>query len=73
MKRQRMKDLLLRARGVDTTSNMEFSRPHLVDTSQNCIRKRAARAARLFFVIEPIKSLIFGVVVAVAVVKSSTP
>ena len=33
-----------------------------------CTKKRAARAARLFFLIQPIKSLIFGVVVAVAFV-----
>ena len=34
------------------------------------IKKRAARAARLLFFIQPIKSLIYGVVVDVAVVKS---
>ena len=39
-------------------------------TSTHCIKKRAARAARLFFFIQPIKSLICGVVVDVAVVKS---
>ena len=39
-------------------------------TSKHCTKKRAARAARLFFVIQPIKSLICGVVVDVAVVKS---
>ena len=39
-------------------------------TSKNCTKKRAARAARLFFFIQPIKSLICGVVVDVAVVKS---
>ena len=39
-------------------------------TSKHCIKKRAARAARLFFFIQPIKSLICGVVVDVAVVKS---
>jgi len=33
-------------------------------------KKRAARAAWLFFLIQPIKSLICGVVVDVAVVKS---
>ena len=32
--------------------------------------ERAARAARLFFLIQPIKSLICGVVVAVTVVIS---
>ena len=37
---------------------------------QNCSKKRAARAARLSFLIQPIKSLIFGAVVVVAVVIS---
>ena len=37
---------------------------------KHCTKKRAARAARLFFFIQPIKSLICGVVVDVAVVKS---
>ena len=36
-------------------------------TSKHCTKKRAARAARLFFFIQPIKSLICGVVVDVAV------
>ena len=39
-------------------------------TSKNFTEKRAARAARLFYLIKPIKSLIFDVVVAVAVAKS---
>ena len=38
-------------------------------TSKHCTKKRAARAARLFFFIQPIKSLICGSVVDVAVVK----
>ena len=38
---------------------------------QNITKKRAARAARLFFFIQPIKSLIFVVVIAVTVL--STP
>ena len=37
--------------------------------SKHCTKNRAARAARLFFFIHPIKSLICGVVVDVAVVK----
>ena len=37
---------------------------------KNCTNKCAARAAWLFFLVQPIKSLICGVVVAVAVVKS---
>ena len=32
-----------------------------------CTKKRAARAARLFFLIQPIKSLICGAVVAVII------
>ena len=39
-------------------------------TSKHCTKKRAARAARLFFFIQPIKSLICGVIVDVAVVRS---
>ena len=72
MKRQRMKDLLLRAPVVVRTSNMKISRRRLADY-QNIdqkTEKRAARAALLFFFIQPIKSLICGVVVDVAVVKS---
>ena len=41
--------------------------------SKRCTKKRAARAARLFFYIQPIKSLICGVGVDAAVVKSLTP
>ena len=39
-------------------------------TSKHCTKKRAARAARLFLFIQPIKSLICGVVIDVAVVRS---
>ena len=39
-------------------------------TSKHCSKKRAARAARLFFFIQPIKSLIWRVAVTVAAVKS---
>ena len=42
-------------------------------TSKHCTKKRAARASSLFFFIQPIKSLICGVVVPVAVVISLTP
>ena len=66
-----MKDLLLRARVVVRTSNMKISSRRLVDYVKTLHHKRAARAARLFFFIhEPIKSLISGVVVDVAAVKS---
>ena len=37
---------------------------------KHCTKKRAARAARLFFFIQPIKSMICGVLIDVAVVKS---
>ena len=69
-----MKDLLLRASVVVRISDIKISRRRLTDyTSKHCTKKRAARAARLFFLIQPIKSMICGVVVEVAVVKSQTP
>ena len=49
---------------------MKISRSHLADYVEICTKKRAARAARLFFLIQPIKSLICGVFVAVAFVVS---
>ena len=61
-----MTDLLLCFHVVVKTLNLEISRCHL-----NCIKvraARAARAARLFFLIQPIRSLFSGVVVAVAFV-----
>ena len=58
-----MKDLPLRAPVV------EFHVVAWQTTSKHCPKKRAARAPRLFFFIQPIKSLICGVVVDVAVVK----
>ena len=61
-----MKDLLLRAHVVVKTSRMKISRRSL-ETSKQCTKKRAAR---LFFFIQPIKSLICGVAVDVAAVKS---
>ena len=63
-----MKDLLLQARVVVRTLNMKISRRRLADYVKT--KERAARAARLFFFIQPIKSLICGVFVDVAVVKS---
>jgi len=39
----------------------------LADYVRNCTKKRAARAARLFFLIQPIKSMINDVVVAVVI------
>jgi len=66
----RMKGLLVRVRVVVRTSKMKISRRHLVDYVKNCTKKRAARAARLFFRIQPITSLICEVDVALAVVIS---
>ena len=40
------------------TRNMKTSRHRLVAYDKNCTNKSAARAARLFFLIPPIKSLI---------------
>ena len=40
---------------------------------ENCPKKRAARAARLSFLVQPIISLIYDVMVAAAFVVSSTP
>ena len=65
-----MKDLLLRSRVVDRTSNMIISRRRLADYAKKLYQKHATRAARLFFLIQPIKSLICGVVFAVNVVIS---
>ena len=65
----RMKDSLLCVHVVVETLKSEISRCHLADTSRNCTEERAARAARLFFFIQPIQSLICGAFVDVAVVK----
>ena len=62
-----MKGLLLRARVVVRTSKMKMSRRHLADYVKSCTKKRAARAARLFFFIQSIKSVICGVAVAVVI------
>ena len=62
--RQRRKDLMLRLGVVVRTSNINISR------LRSAAYVRAARAARLFFFIQPIKSLPFGVVVAVFVAIS---
>ena len=70
MQRQRMKNLLLRARDVDSTSKIKISRGRLTEYVEIFTIKRAARAARQFFLVQPIKALICGVVIAVAVVIS---
>ena len=61
--------LLPRARIVVRTSKMKIPRRHLSDYVNNCTRKRAARAARVFFLIELMKSLISGLGVAVVIPK----
>ena len=59
--------------GLALSSEPQIWKFHIVawqTTSKHCTKKRAARAARLFFFIQPIESLICGVFVDVAVVKS---
>ena len=57
--------------GLALYSEPQITKFHVVvwqTTSKNCTKlKRAARAARLFFLVQPIKALICGVVVVVAV------
>jgi len=53
---------------VVKTLNLKISRCHLVDCVKELTNVRAARAARLFFLIQPIRSLFSVVVFAVAVV-----
>ena len=66
-----MKNLLQRSRVVVRTSKMlKFHVVIWQTSSQNCTKGHAARAARSFFFVQPIKGLICGVVVAVAVVIS---
>jgi len=66
-----MKDLLLRARVVVRTSNMKISRRRLAEYVKT-LHQKAYRTCSmmLYFFIQPIQSLICGVVVEVAVVKS---
>ena len=57
-------------------SGNEVGKFHVViwqTNSKNCTKVRAALAARLYFLIQPIRSLFVGVVVAVAVVLSEAP
>ena len=58
-----MKDLLLRASVVVRTSNTKILRLRLAYYVKTMYKKRAARAAPLFFFIQPMKSLVSGVVV----------
>ena len=45
----------------------------LQETARNCSKVRAARAARLYFTIQPIKFLICDVVIPVAVADAKAP
>ena len=44
---------------------VKLPRRHLADYVKTCTKKRAPRAARLFFLIQPVKSFICGLAVAV--------
>ena len=70
MKRQRVKDLLLRARVVVRALNTKISRRRLADYVKTLHQKACRTCSTIIFFIQPIKSLICGVVVDVAVVKS---
>ena len=73
---QIVKFLLLLAQVVIKTSNVVVSRCCFARTARNCSKVRAARvalAARLFFVIQPIKSLICCDAVAFPVVDAKAP
>ena len=63
-----MEDLLLCVHDVAKNVNLEIIHVIWQTTSNNWTQVRAARAARLFFPIQPIRSLFSGVLVAVAVV-----
>ena len=70
MQRQRMKDLPLRAWVVVRTSKMKISRSRLADYVKTLHQKACRTCSTIIFFIQPIKSLICGVAVDVAVVKS---
>ena len=59
-----MKDLLLCVHFGVKTLNFEISRCHLADYVKEVRAARAARGARLFFLIQTIRSLFSGVVIA---------
>ena len=62
-----MKDLLLFVHVVVKTLNLEIPRCHLAEYVKKIgAEVRAARVARLFFLIQPIRSLFSGVVFAFA-------
>ena len=67
-----MKDLLLCVHVVVITLKLEISRCHLEDyVKEFYLKVRAARAARSFFLIQPIRSLFSGVVVAVPLLSQT--
>ena len=68
-----MRDFLPRAQLSSEPQPWKFHVVARQTTSVNCTKKRVARAARLFFLIQPIKYLFCGVAVAVAVVISQFP
>ena len=59
-----MKELRLCVHVVVKTLNLEISRCHLADYVKELSKVRAARAARLFFFIQPIRSLFSSVIFA---------
>ena len=50
-----------------------FKLPFDIPREKNCSRRRAARAARLFFLIQPITSLICAILLSVSLNASQTP
>ena len=65
--KRKEKDLLLCVHVVTKTLNLETSRFIWQTASKNCTKVRVACAARLFFLIQPIRLLFSGVIVTVAV------
>ena len=66
-----MKELLLRVFvAVKKPYSLEFHVVIWQTTSKNCTKVRASRAARLVFLIQPIRLLFCGDVIAVAVVHA---
>ena len=61
-----MKDLLLCVQVAVNTTYLDISRCHLADYVKQLQQKRAARAARLFFLIQPMRSLFSEAFVVVA-------
>ena len=68
-----MKDFLSWVHVVVRTLNLEISRCHSTRYVKGSGKSRAARAAQLFFLIQPIGSLFSGIVTAVAYVLALAP